>query len=116
MIKNGAVYGDGKIICIFDYGIEWSVSLDCEKYLSTKISDIRKAKREEFLKSKEVKDLIGFCNEPRTIVEMMEYSNLYKSKSSFIKFIVEPLMKKRKFERKIDENCKVRQYLYYSTK
>lgn len=116
IIKSGVIYDDGRIVFTFNCGIEWFVSLEYKKYLSSKRADERKASKEEFLKSKEVIDLLKFCKEPRTIVEMMEFLNRYKSKAGIINSVINPLMEKGKLERKIDENCKVRQYLYYSVK
>lgn len=48
--------------------------------------------KKEFLKGPEVKQLLEYCEEPKTITEMREYPPRYMTNYNFKKFIINSLM------------------------
>lgn len=76
----------------------------------------RAAVKAEYLRGPEVKALIEYCREPRTLTEMIEFQGKYTSKSGFSRNILYPLIEQGTIKRTITEKALIRNQKYYSVK
>lgn len=72
--------------------------------------------KKAFLKGPEVKALLHYCEEPKTITEMREYLPRYLTNPNFKKFIVKPLLGKGIIKETIPDKPSSRLQKYYSVK
>jgi hypothetical protein len=118
-IEKGTIHEDGQIIYRFHSGFEWRASINYRVFQEQE-KRRKKAKyqleKKEFLKGPEVKALLKYCEEPKTITEMREYLPRYLTNYNFKKFIVNPLMKKGVIKETIPDKPTSRLQKYYSVK
>ena len=118
-IEKGIVMDEGEIIYQFKSGFEWSAPINYKAFQEQE-KRRKKAKlqleKKEFLKGPEVKDLLKYCKEPKSITEMREYLPRYLTNYNFKKFIVNPLMEKGVIKETIPGKPTSRLQKYYSVK
>ena len=118
-IEKGTILKDGQIIYQFHSGFEWKSPINYKAFQEQE-KRRKKAKtqleKKEFLKGPEVKALLKYCEEPKTITEMREYLPRYLTNYYFKKFIVNPLMKKGIIKETIPDKPTSRLQKYYSVK
>ncbi|NDL67907.1 recombinase family protein [Anaerotalea alkaliphila] len=118
-VEKGTILEDGQIIYRFQSGFEWKSPINYKAFQEQE-KRRKKAKyqleKKEFLKGPEVKALLKYCEEPKTITEMREYLPRYLTNPNFKKFIVNPLMRKGVIKETIPDKPTSRLQKYYSVK
>lgn len=118
-VEKGTILDGGQIIYRFHSGFEWKSSINYKAFQEQE-KRRKKAKyqleKKEFLKGPEVKALLKYCEEPKTITEMREYLPKYLTNPNFKKFIVNPLMEKGIIKETIPGKPTSRLQKYYSVK
>ena len=118
-IEKGTILDGGQSIYRFNSGFEWKSPINYKVYQEQE-KRRKKAKyqleKKEFLKGPEVKALLKYCEEPKTITEMREYLPKYLTNPNFKKFIVNPLMEKGVIKETIPGKPTSRLQKYYSVK
>jgi DNA invertase Pin-like site-specific DNA recombinase len=118
-IEKGTILEDGQIIYLFHSGFEWKAPINYKDFQEQERRR-KKAKtqleKKEFLKGPEVKALLKYCEEPKTITEMREYLPRYLTNPNFKKFIVKPLLEKGIIKETIPDKPTSRLQKYYSVK
>lgn len=118
VLKHAAVYKDGSIVYHLRFGLEWTIDEvystfqeQCEEQRWAKLRE----KHEAFLRGPEVKDLLEYCHEPRTVKEMLEFmqQRVQIGKTKLVDRVVMPLFKEGTFERFLRKRENFREYLYY---
>lgn len=118
-IKKGTVTKDGKITYTFTSGFEWATPLDysCFKERDRRIKAAERAfVKAEYLRGPEIKALIKYCREPKTLTEMIEFLGKYPSKIGFSRNILYPFIEQGTIKRTITEKALTRNQKYYSVK
>ncbi|MBN2259251.1 MAG: recombinase family protein [Clostridiales bacterium] len=118
-IEKGTILEDGQIIYRFHSGFEWRAPINYKAFQEQERRR-RKAKyqleKKEFLKGPEVKALLKYCEDPKTMAEMREYLPKYSTNHNFKKFIVIPLMEKGIIKETIPGKPMSKLQKYYSVK
>ena len=118
-IEKGTILDGGQIIYRFHSGFEWKSPINYKAFQEQE-KRRKKAKyqieKKEFLMGPEVKALLKYCEEPKTITEMREYLPKYLTNPNFKKFIVNPLMEKGVIKETIPGKPTSRLQKYYSVK
>lgn len=118
-VEKGTILDGGQIIYRFHSGFEWKSPINYKAFQEQE-KRRKKAKyqleKKEFLKGPEVKALLKYCEEPKTITEMREYLPKYLTNPNFKKFIVNPLMEKGVIKETIPGKPTSRLQKYYSVK
>jgi hypothetical protein len=89
-IEKALLNHDGTITYHFKSGFFFKNKINYSDY---KIM-LDEIKKEDFLKSNQIRELIEYCKEPRSITEMMNYSKLFKDRGYFKRRIIIPLIEK----------------------
>ncbi len=116
-IERGIIQTDGRIIFRFNSGFEWSAPISYEhfKIKEKEKRDAKKAlEKERYLKGPEVKRLIDYCKEPKSLAEMRVFFGKYAANTAFKKAIINPLVKKGMIKLTIPDNPSSRNQKYYS--
>ena len=118
-IEKGIVMDEGEIIYQFKSGFEWKSPINYKAFQEQE-KRRKKAKtqleKKEFLKGPEVKALLKYCEEPKTITEMRDHLSRYLTNPNFKKFIVKPLLEKGIIKETIPDKPTSRLQKYYSVK
>jgi DNA invertase Pin-like site-specific DNA recombinase len=116
-IEKGTVFGDGRITYQFKSGFEWGMPLnrsDFKEREKRRAAAKKALEKKEFLKGPEVRELLKFCEEPKSIKEMREYLPRYLTNYNYNKFIVNPLMEKGLIKQTRPDKPTSRLQKYYS--
>lgn len=118
-IEKGTVTKEGKITYTFTSGFEWGPPLDYSSFQERdrriKAAE-RAAVKAEYLRGPEVKALIRYCSEPKTLTEMIEFLGKFASKTAFRRNILYPLIDGGKIKRTIPDKPGSKFQKYYSVK
>ena len=98
IVEKGVVHPDGRITYCLSVGVEYGISLTRQEYLDQQLALAKVAEQKALLNSKEVKQMLGFCREPKTFGELYDFLNM-GSRSFFRTRIINPLMEKGKLRR-----------------
>ena len=118
-IKKGIVLEDGQITYQFISGFEWEVPINYgsfQEQIRIKRAAKRAAEKEAFIKGSEVRGLLKFCREPKSLTEMREYLPKYAHNDTFKRNIVIPLMEKGILKQTLPDQPSSRLQKYYSVK
>lgn len=118
-IEKGIVLEDGQITYQFISGFEWEVPINYgsfQEQIRIKRAAKRAAEKEAFLNGPEVKDLLKFCREPKSLTKMREYLPKYAQNDTFKRNIVIPLMEKGILKQTLPDQPSSRLQKYYSVK
>lgn len=95
-IEKAIVHGDGRIVYKFSSGFEWGASIDYSHFQTRarrKMKIKRVKERADYLKGPEVKKLLEYCIEPKTMNQLFDFSGKNTCDHSFRKHIIRPLLK-----------------------
>jgi DNA invertase Pin-like site-specific DNA recombinase len=118
-IDKGFVLEDGQITYQFISGFEWGVPINYGSFQEQKRlkrAAKRAAEKEAFLNGTEVRGLLKFCREPKSLTEMREYLPKYAQNDTFKRNIVIPLMEKGILKQTLPDQPSSRLQKYYSVK
>jgi len=100
-IEKGIAYNDGRLIFHFKAGFEWAVPFVYDDYKARQKAFKRQVKaveKDKYFNGPEIKKLLTFCKEPKSLAEMYEFFGKYSSKSIFKVWIVNPLIEREKIK------------------
>ena len=118
-IEKGTVAEDLHITYQFTSGFEWSTPINYKTYQEKERRRKAAERAQEkitFLDGPEVKDLIKYCKEPRSLTEMREFLPKYQTNVNFKKFIVTPLLGRGILKETLPDKPTSRLQRYYAVK
>jgi len=116
-IEKGIAYNDGRLIFHFKAGFEWAVPFVYDDYKARQKAFKRQEKaneKDEYFNGPEIKKLLTFCKEPKSLAEMYEFFGKYSSKSVFKEWIVNPLIEREKIKLTMPDRPGSKFQKYYS--
>jgi hypothetical protein len=118
IVERGTVYKDGKISYSLSLGVEWTSGYNFEKFNKEKKEmreETRRKEHEELISSKEIRDMIEFCVEPKDIYQMHDFisSKIRISQTVLRKTVIPTLMVKGQIINVIPEKGITHKKKYY---
>jgi len=116
-IEKGITYSDGRLSFRFKAGFEWAVPFVYDDY-KERLRAIKRqekaAEKEAYFNGPQVKKLLTFCKEPKSLAEMYEFFGKYSDKYVFKEWIVTPLLEREKLKLTMPDQPSSRFQKYYS--